>query len=304
MNKNGVVTPEEFTPSRAKAEGMRVLRHPKIETCAVFGNIEYIERSGKKLHIQILRPATDRLKKPSILPLIVYVPGSAWHKQNVYMNIPRLSGFAMRGFVIAIVEYRESDIAPFPAQVQDCKTAIRFLKASGDQHGIDVNNIALWGCSSGGHTVLMAGITGDGILDTPDYAEHSSRVNSVINFYGPTNVAKMCEYPSIMEHVSAESPEGFLLGKVPVLENPEKVRAASPESYISPDKACPPILTMHGDSDMIVPFEQSIIIHEALSKAGKHSEFYKLAGADHGSGEFWSNETFDVVEKFIRKFNT
>ena len=280
---------------------MKVINHKRAQTCTVFGNVEYIERSGKKLQLQIIRPMPKPFRK---LPLIVFVQGSAWRKQNVFANLPQLSKFAVRGFVIAIVEYRESDIATFPAQMQDCKTAIRFLRANAEEYGIDAENIALWGDSSGGHTVLVAGITGDGTLDTPDYGEYSCKVNSIVNFYGPSDIAKMCEYPSIMDHSLADSPEGYLIGRAPVLENLDKAKAANPATYLSVDKNCPPILTIHGDSDMIVPFEQSIIIHEALTKAGKHSEFYKLVGADHATGEFWCDETYDIVEEFIRRYNT
>ena len=292
-----------FTPSSASTEGMKELKPEITPTCTVYGNIEYIERDDKKLHLQIIRPFPSNDAPLKKLPLIVFVQGSAWRRQNVYMNIPQLSRFAVRSFVIAIVEYRESDIRGFPAQVQDCKTAIRFLKANAEQYGIDSDNIALWGDSSGGHTVLLAGITADGVLDTADFGEYSCKVNCIVNYYGPVDIAKMGDYPSVIDHISADSPEGYLLGKVPVLENLDKAWGTCPAAYISGDKSCPPILTIHGDSDKIVPFEQSIIIHEALMKAGKHSEFYKLMGADHGTGEFWSDETYDIVEEFIRRFN-
>ena len=292
---------EPFPASAVTTDGMKVIKPERAKTCALLANIEYIERSGKKLHLNIIRPMSF---PPEKLPLIVYVQGSAWHKQNVYMNIPQLSRFAARGFVVAMVEYRESDIAPFPAQMQDCKTAVRFLRANAEQYGIDTENVTLWGDSSGGHTVLMAGITGDSAPDTADFGEYSCKVNSVVNFYGPVDVARMNDEPSAQNHSEPDSPEGFMLGRVDVLENPEKVKAANPSTYLSADKPCPPILSMHGDRDRLVPFGQSVIIHEALVGAGKQSEFYKLKDADHGSGEFWTDETFDIVEEFIRRFNS
>jgi len=149
----------------------------------------------------------------------------------------------------------------------------------------------------------MAGITGNGAPDTDDYGGYNCEVNSIVNYYGPVDVAKMSDNPSVLEHSSADSPEGYLLGRVPVLENMELVKAANPVTYLSTDRECPPVLTIHGDSDMVVPFEQGIIIHEALVNAGKHSEIYKLLGAGHGTEEFWTDETFDVVEGFIRKYD-
>ncbi len=94
-------------------------------------------------------------------PLIVYVQGSSWHKQKLFQSLPTLVRMCERGYAIAIVEHRESELAPFPAQVIDTKAAIRFLRMNGAHYGIDASKVALWGDSSGAHTALMAGITGD-----------------------------------------------------------------------------------------------------------------------------------------------
>ena len=300
MNNLNIVASDDFSASPASARGMKAVNLTRAKTCSVMGNVVYAERNGKKLRLQIVKPTQqDPAEK---LPLIVFVQGSAWHKQNKYTNIPQLSRFALRGYVVAFVEYRESDIAPFPAQAQDCKTAIRFMKAHVDDYGVDAENVFLWGDSSGGHTVMMAGITGDSAPDTADYGEFSCKVNAIVNYYGPVDLAKMCEQPSTMNHGLPDSPEGYLIGKLSVLEHPDKVRAANPVAYIFADKECPPVLTMHGDTDRLVPFEQSVIIHKALIAAGKYSEYYKLLGADHGTGEFWSEGAYDIVEAFIRKF--
>ncbi|MCL2059995.1 MAG: alpha/beta hydrolase [Oscillospiraceae bacterium] len=353
------VRAEDFAPSPAAADGMVELMLGRGQTCSVAANVVYAERSGKKLHLQILRPSASGGQQGAgeKLPLIMFVQGSAWHKQNVYGNIPQLARFAMRGFVIAFVEYRESDIAPFPAQARDCKAAVRYMRAHAGEYGVDADNIFLWGDSSGGHTVLMAGITGDdepyvggwvaaegsgsgggsdgsgggdgggfgsggssnggsksgdsgggsgnggeGASGVGGYGLHSCRVNAIVNYYGPVDVAKMCDQPSTMNHSAADSPEAYLIGRLPVREHPDRVKAANPATYVSADRECPPVLTMHGDMDRLVPFEQSVIIHEALVAAGKHSEYYKLLGADHGTGEFWSEDAYDIVEAFMRRY--
>jgi len=292
-----------FSPSTASAEGMKEIKPQNTTLCFVNGDIEYAERDGKKLHLAMIRPYSPGETIMKKLPLIVYVQGSAWQRQNIYLPVPQLSRFALRGFVIASVAFRESDISPFPAQMRDCKTAIRFLRANAEAYGIDVDNITLWGDSSGGHTALMAGITGDSDPDTDDYNGYSCQVNAIVNYYGPSDLVTMGNYQSIMDCASADGPIGLLLGKIPVAEHLELAKEASPVTYVSVDKPCPPVLTLHGDSDQIVPFEQGVSIYEALMKAGKHTEFYKLLGADHGTGEFWVDEIFDIVEEFIRRFS-
>lgn len=113
-------------------------------------------------------------------------PGSAFHKQWLWDHISRHIRMAEHGYVVAIVEYRPSEIAPFPAQMQDAKTAVRFLKKHCEEYHIDVDHMAIAGDSSGGHTALMAGFTGDEGPDTRLYGEYSAKVNCIIDLYGPT----------------------------------------------------------------------------------------------------------------------
>lgn len=125
----------------------------------LYTDVEYAVHSGKKLHLQIMTPTVfgQDLK----WPLIVYVQGSSWHKQNLFQSLPTLARMCERGYAIAIVEHRESDLAPFPAQVIDVKTAIRFLRLNGRSYHIDTDKISLWGDSGGAHSALIAGITGN-----------------------------------------------------------------------------------------------------------------------------------------------
>ena len=150
-----------FPESEELPEGVK-----EIEVKDTFGyctelypDVEYAEHSGKKLHLQIMTPLVygQDLK----WPLIVYVQGSSWHKQKLFQSLPTLVRMCERGYAVAIVEHRESELAPFPAQVIDTKAAIRFLRMNGAHYGIDASKVALWGDSSGAHTALMAGITGD-----------------------------------------------------------------------------------------------------------------------------------------------
>lgn len=262
-------------------------------------NVIYTKRDNLDLSLQILSPNLSDKKK---LPCVIYVQGSAWMKQDVYKVIPQLSKFAQRGFLVAIVEYRPSAVSPFPAQIQDAKTAIRFMRKNAEKYHIDPENIFIWGDSSGGHTSVFAGVSsGNKDLDTEEYAEYSDKVNAVVDFYGPTDIAKMQDFPSIFNHNTPDSPEGMLIGGFTVNENPEKSQKTNPLNYINKTSAIPPILIAHGDMDRIVPFNQSELLAKKLQENGKVFEYYTLAGADHGTAEFWTVNMFNVVETFIRK---
>ncbi|WP_114750156.1 alpha/beta hydrolase [Pleomorphovibrio marinus] len=264
-------------------------------------DVEYINREDNPLHLQVIRARDMNNRK---MPALVFVPGSAWKKQNVYASIPKLSAFAERGFTVFIVEYRATDIPPyhpFPAQVQDVKTAIRFIRKNSERFDIDPDQLFLWGTSSGGHTAVMVGVTEDKEdLDTDDYSDYSSKVNAIVNYFGPTDIAKMNAVPSTMDHVSPESPEGLLIGGKNVMGHPELVKASNPITYLDEAKSIPPLLIMHGNRDRLVPFNQSELLADAMKDLGKEYTFYMLKDADHGSYEFWTEGTLDIVEAFLR----
>lgn len=294
---------EEFPESEEYTENMNVIQTSKESRFLYYcNNVTYVTRDNLDLHLQIILPSY-RDERSITYPCVVYVQGSAWMEQDVYCNVPQLAKFAARGYVTAIVEYRPSTLAPFPAQLQDAKTAVRYLRKNAEKYHIDSNNIFVWGDSSGGHTALLTGITnGNSELDTKDYTNISAAVNAVVDYYGPTDITKMSEAPSMLEHFSKNSPEGILIGGVNVLENKEKAQKTNPINYISNDKEIPPILIMHGSKDRIVPFQQSVLLFKALKEHNKNSAFYQLKGADHGGPQFWTDEVLDIVEKFIKQF--
>jgi len=289
---------EDFPESKATHKGMKVITIPKDLTQTNYKHdVKYITRDGLDLTLQILKPKNAKGK----LPCIVYVQGSAWFKQDVYGNIPQLAEFAKRGYIIAMVEYRPSTVAKFPAQLQDAKTAIRFIRKNAEIFGVDTDNIFIWGDSSGGHTALMVGLTQNNAeLDTEDFKDFGIKVNGIIDFYGPTDISQMNYAPSTMDHTQAKTPEGMLIGGKNVLENLVEADKTNPINYIKDVKNAAPILILHGSKDRLVPFQQSVLLADALKKNKFAYEFYQLKGADHGSSEFWTSEIFDIVENFLK----
>jgi acetyl esterase/lipase len=228
-------------------------------------------------------------------PLIIFVQGSAWRKQNLYMQIPALSDMAAHGYVIASVECRDTDQARFPAQLEDVKSAIRFMRANASKYAANPERVGVWGDSSGGHLSLMTGLTCTP-HDKNTAVEERDDVLAVVDYYGITDLLTLGDYNVILDHGGSDSPEGLLLGGK-VGDRQEEAKKASPV-YQDLDRELPPFLIIHGDSDKIVHISQSMEMYHALRQHGKKALFYKVVGADHGVG-VWNPEVLHITERFF-----
>ncbi|MDR0916539.1 MAG: alpha/beta hydrolase [Oscillospiraceae bacterium] len=299
--------PDGFPASDELPDGVKVVTFADRGGNAVDfrPDVVYDERDGETLHLQLFLPSDGMMMfgaPPKKHPLIVYVPGSAWMRQVVHMALAKMVRVCEHGYAVAVVQYRPSDVAPFPAQIEDAKTAIRFMRRHADEYRIDADKIAIWGDSSGGHTAVSVGITGDGLLDNGTYGDTSCSVNCVVDWYGATEIAVMNYYAGGMDHIAANSPEGMLIGGLDVFENLDKARKVSPLYYLDPERATPPMLIMHGDRDPLVPFNQSVRLYEALRAQGKTAELYKLIGGAHGSGGFDGDEAIELVLEYVGRY--
>lgn len=295
-------TYEDFPESEASSEGMKNLQADMSAAfCVVRKDVEHAVKDGESLHLQIIEPVVPG-EEEKRYPLVIYVQGSAWYKQDMGMNLPQLSRFAARGYVVASVEYRPTTTAPFPAQLVDTKTAIRYMIKNADQYRADADNIVIWGDSSGGHTSVMVNVTaGDSVYsDEPEDAAPIC-IKACVDYYGPTDVSKMNDAPSATPHITADTPEGMLIGGHNVWERSDLAAPTNPIYHLSKDKKIAPILIIHGSKDRIVPFEQSVLLADALNELGHEAEFYKLRGADHGGGAFWTEEVLDIVDGFMKR---
>ena len=179
------MTYEEMIEDETFIEEMqtRIMSDQEMDTMYI-PDVEYMNIDGISRILQILVPR-KRVMENEKYPLIVYVQGSAWHKQNVYQHVGQLNYLCKQGFVVAIVQYRESDLAPFPAQIEDTKTAIRFLRKHHEEYFIDEQNVFLFGDSSGGHVALVSGLTSKlPLFNSNLYSEYSNEVRAIIDFYG------------------------------------------------------------------------------------------------------------------------
>jgi acetyl esterase/lipase len=264
-------------------------------------NVPYINRTGKELSLQIIIPHKGKDGKRDKCPTIIFIQGSAWRKQSIYSSLNKLIRMAERGYVVAIVEYRPSDEAIFPAQIEDAKTAFKFMKMNSEKYYVDTDNMIFWGDSSGGHTALMSGITCNDYPIAEDYEGQEINPKCIIDWYGPTEIYEMSCYPSTCEHDSPDCPEGMLIGGLRVSENKELAEKTNPTNYLSKEKPTPPILIMHGGSDALVHFNQSCRLYSKLRELKKEVEFVKLINANHGFLGFNCDEALNIVEEFIKK---
>jgi len=249
------------------------------EGAEVLRDLEYIAGGHERHKLDLYLPPHE---EP--LPLVVWVHGGAWRKGD--KGSPRgLDRLLEAGFAVASINYRLSQHAQFPAQLEDCKAAIRWLRAHAGDYGYDPDRIGIWGGSAGGHLVALVGTTAaNRQFDVGPHQDVSSAVQAVCVWFGPTDFSKMDEQAGErgpFQHDAADSPESVLIGG-PVQEHPARVQAANPVTYVTPE--APPFLIMHGDQDFLVPVGQGELLDQALRKVGAEVTFEVIKGAGHGFG--------------------
>lgn len=234
------------------------------------------------------------------LPVVAFIHGGGWKNGDKRGGGRRVLPFVASGrFAGVSIGYRLSGEAIWPAQIHDCKAAIRWLRANAEKYGIDADRIGVMGSSAGGHLVAMLGTSGavenlEGRIG--DHVGVSSRVTCVVDEYGPTNFLTMNDYPGRMDHLAADSPESQLLGR-PITKVPELVREASPVTYVSKDD--PPFLIIHGTKDPLVPYQQSVVFEKALRDAGVSVILQRMENGEHGG--FRSDELAARTKAFIER---
>lgn len=287
-NKPSRVSPSSGAPEKPQNPTSSP-RNALPDGARAFRDLEYVSGGHERQKLDLYLP-----KEGSQLPLLVWVHGGAW-RAGSKDPCPAVS-FVRDGYAVASINYRLSQHAIFPAQLEDCKAAIRWLRANAGKYGIDSDRIGVWGSSAGGHLVAMLGTAGDvKEFEKGEHLQFSSRVQAVCDWFGPSDFTQMNKAGSSMDHDAANSPESHLIGG-PIQENKEKTARANPITFVSRDD--PPCLIMHGDQDPLVPMNQSELLNEALKKAGVETNFHVVPGAGHGFG---GPDLIRMVRQFFAK---
>ena len=269
---------------------------PLPEGVIAIQNLAYVDNGHERQKLDLYLPETGTNR-----PLIIWIHGGAFRmgsKDNSEHDQLPLEYVEM-GYGVASLNYRLSQHARFPAQIEDCKAAVRWLRARADEFGLDPTRFAAWGPSAGGYLAAMLGITGQvREYEVGVHLDVSSRVQCVVDYFGPTDFLQMDSQrlPDGMIHDLADSPESELIGG-PIQENPDVVARANPITYVTPD--APPFLIIHGDKDLLVPYQQSVLLVEALLAVEADVSFYTVKGAGHG--QFTDPNVPELTEFFLKK---
>jgi len=263
-------------------------KEPEVQ---VDRNLIFATINKRNLVLDLYRPK----EQENTLPVVVWIFGGAFRIDNKTVQQHAATWLTQHGFAVAVISYRLSSEALFPAQVHDCKAAVRWLRANAEAYNLDTEHIGAWGPSSGGYLSTMLGVTGgvEALEGDIGNVEESSRVQAVVDFYGPSDFLKMDEarLTDGQWHYPVDSPESQLLG-APIKQVPERVKEANPITYVN--RSAPPFLILHGTEDLNVPVNQSEILFAALKKSDVDATFFEVIGAGHGGPQFYSEESFTI----------
>jgi acetyl esterase/lipase len=242
----------------------------------VHRDLAYVTGGHVRQKLDLWLPAPK--KNAPAYPVIVYIHGGGWkhgNKSSTWTPIDYVS----RGYAVASIDYRFSTDAIFPAQIQDAKAAVRWLRANAKKYNLDAQHFASWGESAGGHLASLLG-TSNGVaaFDVGENLSQSSAVQAVVDYYGPTDLLQMAAEAGSAAHDAPCSAESQLVGGA-LQTHKKRAKRANPITYI--DGRDPPFFIAHGDQDDSVPPAQSVLLRDALKKAGVPRIYISVAGVGH-----------------------
>ena len=264
----GIALTSASAQEKPKATSPEVPAGVKYSPDLVYGT-----GGDEKLKIDIARP--EKLDKAA--PCILVIHGGAWRGGDKRQHTNIIFQLAQAGYVAATAQYRFCPTHRFPAQVEDVKCAVRYLRATADEHKINKEMIGAIGFSAGAHLSMMLGTMSkeDGLEGAGGHADESSRVQCVVSFFGPTNLEAK-DIPAVSVGLLSD-----FVGSTPEEDKGERKRA-SPLTYL--DQGDAPLLIFQGTKDRLVPPTQATVMADAMTKAAVPGRVELLIGADHGWG--------------------
>ena len=276
------------------------------ENKATFKDLNYAGDDLEAHRLDIYLPETGQAK----YKVVVAIYGSAWFSNNMkgmtFMSVGK--PLVDAGFAVVCINHRSSGDAKFPAQIQDVRAALRFIRANAAKYKLDTSFVGITGFSSGGHLSAFAGASnglktrtvGTTTVDLEGTVggnlDFDSHVDAVVDWFGPVDMARMENCETVKDE---KSPEAALMGCAPA-SNPDLVSLISPITYVD-NTNCPRFLVIHGDADTVVPHCQSVYFSEALEKAGHLENFITVPNGQHGPVTFNENTFKQMVDFFLKE---
>ena len=271
-------------------------------SATTYTNVVYASTSNAQ-KMDIYLPAGE-----GPFPVVVFIHGGAFLMGDKSMEASNAAVLVGKGYAAVSINYRLSGEAKFPAQIQDCKAAIRFLRANATKYKLNPDKIASWGASAGGNLSALLGTSG-GVAELEGSelgnSTFSSKVLASVDWFGPINFLTMDAEASALGFTittnSASSPESSLMGAA-IQTIPAQVAKANPTTYISADDAA--FFIQVGDADRNIPYSQSENFYDDLVPVlgATNASFELLAGAGHGGTQFTSSANMDKVVAFLDKY--
>ncbi|MBI4869300.1 MAG: alpha/beta hydrolase [Candidatus Wallbacteria bacterium] len=261
----------DYRKPTAAGRSKSIAGRPVIPGVRVDANVEYGRAGWESLKLDLYQPSR-RPRRP--VPAVLFIHGGGWALGDKAEGT--FAGYlATRGYVVASINYRLCWLAKFPAAVEDCKAAVRWMRANARRLSVDPERIGVWGASAGGHLAMMVGCAGreaglEGSSGTPGISSH---VNAVVSYFGPADLAGEFANPLSLGGQIVR----FFMGP---FRPPVDFVKASPVHHVGAGD--PPLLLVHGDSDWLVPIRQSEIMLDAYRAAGLQARLVRVRNADHG----------------------
>jgi acetyl esterase/lipase len=252
------------------------------EQYLIYPDVVYGTASNYQLKLDIWQRKDS---KPGT-PTLIYYHGGGWIWGDRTGATLFFLPFLEMGWNVVHVEYRLADVSVAPAAVEDCRCALRWVVQNAKKYNIDVTKIVLTGHSAGGHLALVAGmLPPDTGLDNLCYGTEDLKVAAIINWFGPSDVVDLAQGPNLKNYALmwiGSSPDRLAIAK-----------RVSPLTYIR--RGLPPIITIHGDKDDVVPYEHAVRLHKALNDVGVPNQLVTIRGGGHG--QFSSEQLQDAYVK-------
>ena len=253
----------------------------------VISNITYHQANGMELKIDVYQPRNQTDPAPTF----IYYHGGGWVAGSKEVNVLRLIPYLEKGWAAVNVQYRLGDVSLAPAAVEDSLCALRWIARNADQYGFDTDRLVVSGNSAGGHLALTTGmIPAEAELDRQCLANETPKVAAIVNWYGITDVADLIEGPN---------QKGYAVRWLGAQPNRNEIAdRVSPLNYIRED--LPPVISIHGNADPVVPYDHAIQLHESLNRSEVVNELITVPNGLHGG--FPANEMtriYDSIFSFL-----